>query len=255
MHSLREMQQDFAEAILTRDASTLAPYINGAHAESCAMLYANTVYGTLSKALDAIYPVIVRLLGVRCFEGVAWRFIKQFPSRSGDLHHFGAEFADFLVSTSLSVDYPYLPDVALLEWQMHRIFHAVDSTPLDIQQLMSISPDHYADLCFTLAPAAALLVSPYPIHLIWQANQAGQDGSAEISFEVNRLLLLRVDGRIEIAPLSAGEYALFATLQEGNSIGVAMEAAIAVEAEFDLQSILVREIARGLITGFTLPSQ
>jgi len=255
MPSLLELQQRFAESVLHRNTPVLAPYISGPHTEACSLLYSNTVYGTLGKALEAIYPVISRLLGARCFDGVARHFIKHVPSRSGDLHNFGGEFADFLASSQLSSDYPYLPDVARLEWQMHRVFHAADTTPMDVQQLQGVAPERYTELYFTLAPASVLLLSPYPIHLIWQANQAGQDGSAEISLVATRLMLLRVYGAIKIISLSAGEYALLASLQDGNSIGVAVEAAMAVEAGFDPQAVLAREIERGVLTGFGIHSQ
>lgn len=252
MPSLRDMQQNFAEAILARTPPVLAPYIRGPHAEERSLIYVNTVYGTLGKALEAIYPVIARLLGARCLDGLVRNFIRKVPSRSGDLHNYGGEFADFLADTPLYIDYPYLPDVARLEWQMHRVFHACDSSPLDMQQLQSVDPENYSELRFTLAPASALMVSPYPVQLVWQANQAGQDGSVVMNTEEARLLLLRGRGAIEIIPLSSGEYALLEALHAGGSIAVSMDAALETGAEFDLQLILAREIARGTLAGFSI---
>lgn len=48
------------------------------------------------------------------------------------------EFTDFIASTPLCVDYPYLSDVARLEWHMHREFHARDALPLDVRQLQEV---------------------------------------------------------------------------------------------------------------------
>ena len=252
MSSLREIQQDFAKAVLARAAPVLLPHIRGPHAEQRTLLYANTVYGTLGKALGAIYPVLTRLLGQRCFEGLSRQFIHQVPSRSGDLHNFGGEFADLIAGTSLAEDYPYLPEVACLEWQMHRVFHAADTMQVNVQQLKKIEPERYPELCFILAPACALLTSSYPVDLVWQANQPEQDGSVEITPGLTRLMLLRAGGRIEIILLSEGEYVLLSALQSGNNIGVAVEAAIEAETAFDLQLVLAREIERGVIADFML---
>lgn len=135
MSTLRELQRDFAAAALQHAVPSLLPHLHGPQPEARTLLYANTVYGTLTKALEAVYQVVARLVGGRCFDGLARRFIRQVPSRGGDLHQFGGEFADFLAATPLAEDHPYLPDVARLEWAVHRMFHARDSAPLDVRRL------------------------------------------------------------------------------------------------------------------------
>jgi len=255
MPTLRELQQDFAVAVLHHAAPALAPYIHGPQPETRALLYANTVYGTLTKALESVHPVIARLLGARCFDGLACHFIRQVPSRSGDLHDFGVEFADFVAGTPLAENYPYLPDVARLEWLVHRVFHARNAAPLDVRRLRDVAPEHYAQLRFILAPASALLASLYPVHHIWEANQPERDGSVVIEREEVWLLLLRGAAGIEMIPLSCGQYALLSALQAGATISTAVTAALEAEAEFDPQAALAKEIERGTLVDFTLNNE
>ena len=222
MSTLRELQEDFAAAVLHHAVPALAPHIHGPQPEARALFYANTVYGTLTKVLESVYPVVARLFGARCFGGLARRFIHQVPSRSGDLHNFGVEFADFVTDTPLGVDYPYLPDVVRMEWLIHRVFHARNATPLDVRRLQAVAPERYKDLCFILAPASALLISPYPVQRIWEANQPERDGSVNLDWEETWLLLLRGSAAIEMIQLSCGEYALLSALQAGAAIGTAV---------------------------------
>jgi hypothetical protein len=253
MSALRELQQDFAVAVLHHAVPSLLPHLRGPQPEARALLYANTIYGTLTKALEALYPVIARLVGGRCFDGLARRFIRQVPSRSGDLHQFGGEFADFIASTPLREDLPYLPDVARLEWVVHRVFHASDAVALDLNRLRDVAPERYADLHFVSAPASALLSSAYPVHRIWQANQPGADGSVARDSEPARLLVLRGPVAIEMLSPSPGEFALLSALRAGSTIGAAVAAALEVDAGFDPQSALAAHIARGVWADFWLP--
>ncbi len=255
MPSLLEIQQDFSAAVLLHTAAQLTPHLNGAHPETGILLYANTVRGTLSKALQAIYPVTCRLLGERCFDGLSHRFIKLIPSRSGDLHDYGEEFAEFVSTTPLVTDYPWLPDVIKLEWLLHRVFHARDATPLQLDSLQVVAPEHYASLCFTMVPASTLFESAYPVHKIWSANQIGQDGTVNFDSTHTRLLLLRNTDTIDIIPIGHGEYEMLSSLHRGCNIGDAVAAGMRAESTFDPQQLLASEIARGVYEKITLPTE
>jgi hypothetical protein len=252
MPTLRALQGDFALALLHHAVDHLAPHVQGQQADARILLYAHTVYGTLTQALEALYPVIARLLGRRCFDGLARRCIRETPSRSGDLHQFGEPFADFIAATPLAVDHPYLPDTARLEWLMHRIFHAVDTAPLDPRRLHGLAPEQHAAVSFRLAPASALLASPWPVHRIWQANQADAEGYASLDAGPARLLVLRGVHGIDLIPLASGEYALLSALARNETLARAVEQALATEPDFDPVAALARALQRGLIADFCL---
>ena len=255
MPALRELQRDFSAAMLNHAPSALTPHIRGPHAEARALLYANTVYGTLHKSLEVIYPVLLRLLGQRCFDGLARQFIRQVPSRSGDLHDFGSELPAFLADTPLCSDHPYLPDVAHLEWTVHRVFHARDAAPLDLSRLATVAHEQFNQLCFSLAPASTLLLSTYPIHRIWEANQPQQDGHATLDAEPVRLLVLRRNSAIEMRTLTPGEHAMLSTLSSGRPLAQALEVALAVEPDLDPQAAMLQEVAHGTLTDFYLAAE
>ena len=181
-------------------------------------------------------------------------FIRVVPSTFGDVNVYGTEFGDFLSGYPGAIELAYLPDVARLEWAVHRAFQAIDADAPDVARLAGVPPGSLAALRFTLHPSAGLLASPWPILAIWRANQPGIEGNASIdpASGGNRLLVLRRGHDVDIESLTASEHAFLAALALGGSLGAALEAALAEEAAFDLGACLQRQLAGGTLVDFTL---
>ena len=180
-------------------------------------VYSNNVFGNYRDALQAVYPVIERLVGAAFFRHACDKYIVAYPSASGDLHDFGDRFAAFLASYPPADELTYLSDVARLEWQYHRVFHAAAYAPLALTRLASIAPDDYASLRFSLHPAAALLRSAYPVLRIWQVNQPEHAGDERVDLGEGggALLMTRADFVVSIARVPAAEYEFLTTLRSG----------------------------------------
>lgn len=255
MPALRELQRDFAQALISPHDAAFASCLSGAYGPERFQLYRLTIAGILGKALESVYPVCTRLVGTRCFDGLARHYLRDAPSQSGDLHELGETFADFLAATPLVAELPYLPEVARLEWAYHRVFHAADSPALDTQRLSEIDPAHCGALVFKLAPACGLLEASYPIHLIWAANQPDQDGSLSITQTATHLLIQRRANRIELLPLSRDEYMFLHSLQTGQPLATAVAAALAADDQFNPNDTLLRHVARATLIDFVPPPE
>lgn len=250
MSALRELQRDFAQALISPHDTAFASCLSGASAAERFHLYRLTVAGILGKALESVYPVCSRLVGARCFDGLARRYLHDTPSHSGDLHALGESFGAFLAATELASDLPYLPEVARLEWLYHRVFHAADSPALDIQSLSEIDPAHYGALGFKLTPACGLLTAHFPIQRIWAANQPEQDGALEIEQQDTWLLVQRRAATLEILPLAQSEFEFLQALQAGQALAPAVAAALAVDSAFNPNETLPRMVMRAVLVDF-----
>lgn len=218
-------------------------------------VYSNNVFGNYRDALQAVYPVIERLVGAAFFRHACDKYIVAHPSVSGDLHDFGDRFAAFLASYPPAAELTYLSDVARLEWQYHHIFHAAAHAPLALTRLASIAPDDYASLRFSLHPAAALLRSAYPVLRIWQINQPEYTGDERLDLGEggDALLMMRADFVVTIARVPAAEYEFLTTLRSGSALAEAVDRALETDPEFDLQAVLGKYVGAGVIVDFTLP--
>jgi hypothetical protein len=230
------MQEDFAAALLGSGSHRFPERLQ---------VYRNNVFVSLTQALAAVYPVLVRLVGEDYFGQAARRFIRQHPSRSGNLHDFGRELAGFLARLPEAGSLPYLADVAALEWAWHEAFHAADAPPLDAARLAAMSEEEVAALRFRLHPAARLVASRYPVLAIWETNQEGAPAEGEVCLDAGAdwLLIARRSLARTIERLTPGEHALLAALGSGAPLAEACEAAAAASPDIDLEAAMARFVA------------
>lgn len=253
MLSLREVQRMFARAVFDDAATDLEPEIAGEVAQRRIAVYRRTVFANIRGALEGVYPVVLRLVGADFFASAATAFSKAVPSRSGDLHRFGTEFADFLEDFPPASSLPYLPDVARLEWAVHEAFHAADAQPFPFAELARLEPADYGQLRLTLHPACRLLRSQFPVRRIWQVNQPQWTGDQTVSLDEGgvNVLVSRAGFDVQVCPLGDGDYAFMSSVSAGRTGIEAITAALSIEPGVDVPGILRRAVQNNAIAGFS----
>jgi hypothetical protein len=247
---LRERQRQFAAAVFDGDARVAAQVLPGRlTAEQAVQIYRHNVLGTLTTALGAVYPVVEKLVDSGFFGYAAHEYLRDHHPMSGNLHDFGGAFADFLATFAPAAALPYLPDVARLEWAWHRAFHAAGTDAFDPARLASVDPERLPLLRFVLHPSAQLVASKYPIVRIFEVNQDGYEGSMRVDLDAGGVtaLVIRRDLTVYVEPLAAGTAALLAAFHQNRSLAEALQAALAVQPDFDLNAVLADHVRRGTI--------
>jgi hypothetical protein len=255
MPALPELQRGFAAAIFGEGDAPFVDHVRDGRFPGARLvqIYRNNTFASLTAALEAVYPVVVRLVGDGFFRYAADTYIHAHPSTSGNLHDFGGRFGAFLATFPAAASLPYLPDVARLEWAYHRVFHAADHPPLALAQLAAVPPAQHGQLVFGLHPATRLLESDYPVLRIWQANQPGAaDEHVDLDTGGDRLLVFRRALDIEFKRLSAGELRLLRAFSVERRFAEASTAALEAEAQLDLGEILRQHVALGTVASFRL---
>lgn len=254
--SLRDLQTAFMSSVFTRDDSVIAAYLESATMPGSPRMaiYRNNVYAALGKALEAIYPVTLRLVGDEFFKFAARHYIDAHPSRSGDLNRFGADFAEFLGTFEHAASLPYLPDVARLEWCCHQAHSAADDTPLDLPNLAAVPPEDYGRLRFRLNNASRLLRSSWPIDAIWRVNQTDYTGdqSADLAAGGVSLLLQRHENRMVLMTLSEAEWQFLAALNGRQPLEVAYANVMRADPAADLGALLHTYVGQTTLVEFFL---
>jgi hypothetical protein len=256
MPSLPELQAAFASALVDASDAALLPFVVAdriAPAERIAV-YRGNLQHNFREALRAVHPVVDRLVGERFFDHAADRYMRAHPSASGDIHGFGAHFADFLATFEPAAGLAYLPDVARLEWAMHEVFHAAAPPPFPLERLAAVPPAGHAALRFVASPACRLLASPWPVHHLWAMYQPGAawDESFDLHAGGVKLLVRRSGFEIELEALPAAEFAMLSRLAAGHALGAALEAVRAMASDFDLGAFLQRHLLTATLSGFSL---
>jgi hypothetical protein len=256
MPVLSDDLSDFARAIVRGERPSLQVNGNYQHyaVDVAIEVYRNNYRGNLLDTLAGAYPVIEQLVGKDFFRLMARKFIKQYPSRSGNLHLYGVEMAEFVASFGPAQGLPYLPDVAALEWACHRAWFADDAATLDIAKLAQLPPEQYSNLILHMHPACHLVCSRYPIAAIWHAHQSSANRDFHIDLDSGPCFALvnRKDNVVQVSELTEADAAWLQRIQTGTPLGEACAATLERYPEFDLQTMLLNLAAQDVLSNFNL---
>jgi len=256
MRELSDYQADFAAALRDRARTpAMQRWLAGDDEEVDRRLsiYRANMVAAAEKALASACPVVRQVVGNDFFRGLAREYQRGTPSTSGDLTDYGQSFADFLAGFEHVRDLPYLPDLARLEWAVHRASGAADATGWDPSSLGAVAPDRQAAIRFQWAPGTAIVPSRHPIVRIWTIHQPGHDGEFSVAWKRAETALVARDGFIvRVSDCSAADACFIAASLAGTSLGDAAEATLAIHPSFDLGALLGRVLAARQVCGFTL---
>jgi len=214
--SLRELQRSFAAALQDPDAAcTVLPPANLA-------IYRNNARAAFVTALELTYPVVRRRVGDDYFRQLAILYREFAPSRSGDLHWAGREFATFLDQHLGGGDYAWLADLARLEWARQSAAVEALVEPVGVDSLAAFAPEQLEHVRLTLQPSLRLVESPFPVFSVWLANRTenGPPVDPSIGSECG-MALARADG-VEVARLPPDLFSYLSALAAGATLGEAM---------------------------------
>ncbi|HEU4353187.1 MAG TPA: DNA-binding domain-containing protein [Burkholderiales bacterium] len=231
MPALGTWQSDFGAALLSRGGPP------GMAA------YRGNVFGNWGQALVGAYPIVRKIVGEEFFAGLARAYAGAHPSRSGDLNEYGERLADFVAGFPHTLDLPYLPDVARIEWLAHRAYYAPDATPFELQGLDGSS-------VLRLTPPSALIVSRWPLGRIWTVHQDDYEGPIDVDLGASPdwILVHRPAWRVQVRSLAPGDYRFLEAIQRRETLQAALEAAATEDGAFDASLVLARWVDAGVIT-------
>lgn len=211
------------------------------------------------RALAAAYPVVRELLGEESFAALARALWHAEPPSRGDVAQWGDALPGFAAAAAQLKSEPYLPDLARLEWALHRALSvadpaadpSTDPSPGDggLGLLAEAEP---AALRLRLAAGSALVESVYPIVTVWQAHQS----EAPTRFDAAREAFAEARGesawvwrdgwRPRVERVTRHDLGFTRALLEGSSLGAALDRA---DAGFSFEAWLVGALKAGRITG------
>jgi len=260
MLMLRDLQRAFVQGALneTAPASLCAQIIgDGLAPDRRLAIYRNNAVEGFLKTLQATFPTLVRLSGQGWFRQIGRQYMRRHPSRSGNIHYIGEQFAGFLAAQLAGSSYEYFADVARLEWAYQEVLVAADHPTFEPTALALVAPADYGALTFRTHPAMRLVHSRFPVLAIWRANQpdAASDERITLDQGSSSVLLMRREDQVELRELPPGDFALLAALARGDSLEQAAECALETDPRIALDATLGRIVSLGTLVDFTAPAK
>jgi hypothetical protein len=254
MPSLRDLQLDFLAQALDGDRGVSTSWLT-THRLDLATgidIYRNNASVGFRKALQASFPVLVKLAGEDWFHVVAALYQATHPSRSGDLNEVGDRFAEFLAShlegdpERYGKTFGYFPDVARLEWAYQE---ALNDTAVDIPDIASLQQGLASvddSFRFVLNPTLRLCSSSFPIYEIWSWNREETETVPDLAGGCSQVLVLKAGRQTHVRSISADALTLLQALMSGAAFVEAIE-----NLTIDLPPALAELIQVHAIVGVT----
>jgi hypothetical protein len=224
-------------------------------AERALQAYRANARALAERALAAAYPTVAELLGDEAFGQLARAFWHAAPAQCGDMALFGAGLAAFVEASDQLRDEPYLPDLARLEWAVHRAAFAADasSQPLPLQRLAQTDA---AELRLLLQPGSAVVCSAHPVQAIRQAHRLPPGAERDDAFaqvrkrraagEGDKAFVVRKGWRVDVISVGDADARFITAALSGMSLADALDAG---GDAFDFETWLLRALKQSWLAG------
>lgn len=213
-------------------------------------IYAEMYFYRLRDCLAEDFRAVRAVIGPSRFHNLVTDYLLVHPSTHPSLRFAGRHLPLLLDTHPLADDWPFLADLARLEWAIVDAFDAADAAPLTERDLEALPATAWAELRFRLVPSVRLLDVRSAVQEIWSRVDRGETPEAPPATPTS-LVVWRSDFRVFHRPVEATEHAALRRAQDGETFGAICEDAAARtgldSAAATLLLIVRRWLADGLL--------
>lgn len=205
------------------------------------------------RALSITYPTVVSLLGEDTFHVLIAMYVKQYPGAHSDWGTWGRSLPTWLAQQAELDAYPYLPDVAKLDWLCHTTERAPDGQ-LDMASLMSLGTQPLSQVFLTLAAGVQVMSSIFPIAQIWMGHHGPEHERADwmeqasqaLALEATQYVLVhRQPWRATPRVVTRADHVFLSAVMSGLTLERALD--LATPCGFDFVTWLNDAVQQGLV--------
>lgn len=249
---LKDVQSSFINAIINGDNNECSNFIKPTNVANISRIniYKNNVVSTLRENIIAKYPIILALVGEEFLNYCVREYVKNNPSKNGNLDFYGKEFANFIASFKPAQTLPYLSDVAKLEWLLHEIYFDEDIKILDKIKFSKTDVNQLENVKFKVNKAVKLIASKYPIYQIYQMVNDNLIKDLDISSGGENLLIIRPEFKIKAIEIYDSEYQFLSALFNSKTLHEAYLQAERIDNDFDVGRALQKFISLEIFCDF-----
>lgn len=239
---LATLQKDFLDAVLIAEAGPDA--IKAGH-EKRVSVYRNNVFVATHQYLEELFPAVCGVVGSRFFKQMTHQYVRDCPPDRGNIHLYGASFAQVIDRFEGLRDLPYLPDLIAYEWAQHQTYFAPAAKTIELDRL-----SHEELLPLPIQLQAQLVCSEYPIYEIHRQSLPDYTGKIDISLDQSRdaILIYKREQQVICRCLNEEEKQFFMQLEKSDSLAQTITALQGRLPAKSLSEILAFALADQLLT-------
>jgi hypothetical protein len=218
-------------------------------------VYADMYFYRIRDCLKDDFGAVAAVVGDAAFHNLITDYLLVHPSAHFSLRHVGKRLPGFVRSHALIERWPYLADLATLEWAIMEAFEAADAEPILPASLTAIPPERWAELRFESTPSLRVLRLSWPVHDVW-AQAQGQQAAEDVRPAPTVLRVWRQNLRVFHRSIDVSEGAALDALSAGATFGDVCEAIAAAARDATgaerAAALLHAWLADGLLTAHAL---
>ena len=139
-----------------------------AHATNTALnVYSNNFVENGIRALSISFPTVLGFIGEDSFRILAKKFLYHEPKTSFDWAEYGSELPAYIEEQVALNDYPFLSEVATLDWAIHTVQRLADEH-FKGESFALLEAGDTASLKFVGAPGLQILTFQFPVLELYQ---------------------------------------------------------------------------------------
>jgi hypothetical protein len=138
-------------------------------------IYADMYFYRIRDCLKEDFGAVCAVVGEAAFHNLVTDYLLEHPSSHFSLRYVGQHLPAFVMTHALGEQWPYLADLAALEWSILEAFDAPDAEPITPASLATIPAEGWAELRFELTPSLKLLRLEWPVHEVWAQTQRQEE--------------------------------------------------------------------------------
>jgi len=222
-------------------------------------IYRRNLLANGKRALNISFSTVFQLLDSDVSDDLVRQFLKYCPPSQGDWTQWGEAFPNFLSTTKVADDYPYLPDCAALDWHIHCALHGKDQVlaQSSLSLLSDVEPDN---IVIEFNDNVTLIKTKYPIAEIFDAHHHSdmlvRDSAMKQAQELlsrkpeNQVVMIfRPEFQPKLTRLTPSESEFMLSVKAGESLASSLDA-INDYTGFSFEQWLIAAIERNLIYTF-----
>jgi len=136
-------------------------------------VYANMYFYRLRDCLAEDYPKAAAVTGGARFHNLVTDYLLAHPSSFWTLRNVGGALAEFVAAHPISEEFPFLADLARLEWARIEVFDEEDAAAMTRERLTAMGAHKVQERKLRLVPAVRLLELSHNVAPAWLAIEEG----------------------------------------------------------------------------------
>ncbi len=245
---LKTIQKNFFFSVFDKEGENLQD-ISSTDAEERFNVYRQTVIQNLQNALTVAFPCTWKLLGPKCADSAAYRFLKKGKNgpETGCLDDWGESFPEFLESVPEFSKFSYLGDFARYEWLKQEAYCSSPDGKIQPPDLNGLSEEQIGQAKIQFVSSVQLFFSDYPIDQIQDLIDEPTTKNITLRQGGACAIIARINNTVKTFWLSASQYAFIGFLLNNCSLGNAIESTIRKYGSFNLEETLYLLLHAGVV--------